>query len=185
MTMTDTTAPATPPAAPRGPTKARRIILAATAALALVGVGGFAGTSLAQRGYGFGVGLGGFGPMRGLGAELLREVDADRDGRITQAEIDGAVNLRFERFDADKNGRLSLDEFAALWADLTRPVTVRAFQFMDADGDAAVTRAEVDERFSRLVARFDRNGDGALSMADRGRGGRQDGRGDRGPRERD
>ena len=143
----------------------RTKLLAAATAVLVVGGLALAAPSLAQRGA--------MGMMGGLGAEqLLREVDTDRDGRMTQAEIDAAVNARFARFDADGNGRLSLDEFNALWADVTRPAAVRAFQFMDPNGDASVTKAEVDERTSRLVQRFDRNGDGALSMQDRGgRGG--------------
>ena len=143
----------------------RTKLLAAATAVLVVGGLALAAPSLAQRGA--------MGMMGGLGAEqLLREVDTDRDGRMTQAEIDAAVNARFTRFDADGNGRLSLDEFNALWADVTRPAAVRAFQFMDPNGDASVTKAEVDERTSRLVQRFDRNGDGALSMQDRGgRGG--------------
>ena len=140
-------------------------LLAAATAVLVVGGLALAAPSLAQRGA--------MGMMGGLGAEqLLREVDTDRDGRMTQAEIDAAVNARFARFDADGNGRLSLDEFNALWADVTRPAAVRAFQFMDPNGDASVTKAEVEERTGRLVQRFDRNGDGALSMQDRGgRGG--------------
>lgn len=147
--------------------KTRTKILAASAVV-VVGVAALAGPGLAQRAQRGAMGMMG-GMMGGLGAEqLVREVDTDRDGRITQAELDAAVNARFARFDADQNGRLSLDEFTALWADLTRPVAVRAFQFLDPNGDASVTKAEVDERFGGLVQRLDRNGDGALSMQDRG-----------------
>ena len=139
----------------------RTKLLAAASAAVVIGGLALAGPSLAQRGA--------MGMMGGLGAEqLLREVDTDRDGRMTQAEIDAAVSARFARFDADGNGRLSLDEFNALWADVTRPAAVRAFQFMDPNGDASVTKAEVEERTGRLVQRFDRNGDGALSLQDRG-----------------
>ena len=147
----------------------RTKIIAAAAAAIVVGGLTVAGTSVAQR-----MQRGGMGMLGAMGGEqLLREVDTDRDGRMTQAEIDAAVNARFTRFDADGNGRLSLDEFNALWADVTRPAAaVRAFQFMDPNGDASVTKAEVEERTGRLVQRFDRNGDGALSMQDRGgRGG--------------
>ena len=150
--------------------KTRTKILSATAAAVLIGGVAVAGQGMAQRMY-HGRGMGMFGMLGG--EQLLREVDTNGDGRITQAEIDAAVNARFARFDANGDGRLSLDEFTALWADLTRPVTVRAFQFMDPNGDGSITKAEVDERFGRLVQRFDRNGDGALSMEDRGgRGGR-------------
>lgn len=145
------------------------------AAAAIMGAVVVAGPSFAQPhggGSGGGRGMGGMG-MGMIAEQVMREVDTDRDGKITQAEIDAAVNARFARFDTDQNGRLSLEEFAALWADLTRPAMVRAFQFMDPNGDGSVTKAEVDERFGRLVQRFDRNGDGALSMEDRGgRGGR-------------
>ena len=139
-------------------------------ALAAVGTLAAAGTGVAQH---YGRGGMGMGMMGGPVVEqLMREVDTNGDGRITQAEIDAAVDARFARFDANKDGRLSLDEFAALWADLTRPAMVRAFQFMDPDGDGSVTRAEVGQKASRLVQRFDRNGDGALSPEDRrGRGG--------------
>ena len=155
----------------------RTKIFAATAAAVVVGGLALAGTSVAQR-----MQRGGLGMMGAMGGEqLLREVDTDRDGRMTQAEIDAAVNARFARFDADSNGRMSLDEFGALWADITRPAAVRAFQFMDPNGDGSVTKAEVDEKTSRLVQRFDRNGDGALSMQDRGgRGGPDRGGQDRG-----
>ena len=57
---------------------------------------------------------------------------------------------RFTQFDADKNGNLSLAEFEALWAEITKPVAVRAFQFLDPDGDAAIAKAELDERFGTV-----------------------------------
>ena len=78
-----------------------------------------------------------------------------------------SVAQRFAEFDASKDGKLSLEEFQALWADITRPVAVRAFQFLDPNGDAAVEKQELDERFGKVVSRFDRNDDGMLSPADR------------------
>lgn len=156
--------------------RTRTKMLSAAAAAVVIGGVAIAGPGIAQ-GMAQRMGMRGMGMFGALGGEqLLREVDTNGDGRITQAEIDAAVNARFARFDANKDGRLSLDEFQALWADLTRPAMVRAFQFMDPDGDASVTKAEVDERFGRLVQRFDRNGDGALSLDDRfGRDGRHGG----------
>ena len=62
---------------------------------------------------------------------------------------------------------MSLEEFAALWHETTRPLTVRAFQTLDTDGDAVVSRAEYDRPLAQLVERLDRDGDGALSMSDR------------------
>ena len=46
-------------------------------------------------------------------------------------------------YDTDTKGKLSLEELAVMHAAHTRPMTVRAFQMHDADGDAQVTEAEV------------------------------------------
>jgi Ca2+-binding EF-hand superfamily protein len=113
--------------------------------------------------------------MGGLGHEMLQNVDTDSDGALSQDEINSAVNSRFSQFDADKNGSLSLPEFEALWADITKPIAVRAFQFLDPNGDAGIAKAELDDRFGNLVSSFDRNDDGKLSRDDRG--GRQGHRG--------
>lgn len=146
----------------------KSLIVLAAGGAALVGAIALSGASLAQRAFGGP----GFGMAGGIAAEILRDVDTDRNGRLTQAEIDGAVGGRYARFDTDKNGALSLEEFTGLFAEFTRPVTVRAFQMLDADGDASLARAEADDRFGRVVQRFDRNDDGALSPEDRpGRGG--------------
>ena len=102
-----------------------------------------------------------------LGHEMLQNIDTNNDGALSQEEINAAVNSRFAEFDADKNGSLSLQEFEALWAEITKPVAVRAFQFLDPDGDAAVAKAELDERFGTIVSHFDRNDDGVLSRDDR------------------
>jgi hypothetical protein len=121
-------------------------------------------TSFAERGFGGGHGHMG---MMGLHQEMLKDVDANSDGGLSQEEIDTAINARFSEFDGDRNGSLSLEEFQALWAEITRPIAVRAFQFLDPDGDAAIAKAEIDDRFGAMVSRFDRNEDGALSPEDR------------------
>ena len=133
----------------------------ATGAVVVVGGVVLAGTSFADGGFGFGPGMRGMGhgPM-GFGAvrtELMKEVDTNKDGKLSQDEIDAAVNARFTEFDADKNGSLSLDEFQALWAEITKPATVRAFQFLDPNGDAAVSKDELDSALGSIVSRFDRN----------------------------
>jgi Ca2+-binding EF-hand superfamily protein len=115
------------------------------------------------------MGMMGFGPVA---HEMLKTVDTNNDGALSQDEITAAVNSRFSEFDADKNGSLSLPEFEALWAEITKPMAVRTFQFLDPNGDASVSKAELDDRFDKVVSRFDQNGDGVLSPADhRGPGG--------------
>src|ERR1044071_5155898 len=118
----------------------------ATTALAVAGTVFLAGSGIAA-------GPGPFGPLGmgptldGQGNQILKEMDTDGDGALSQDEINAALDGRFGTFDADKDGALSLTEFEALWAELTRPMAVRAFQFLDPDGNASVTKSEVDDRF--------------------------------------
>jgi hypothetical protein len=138
----------------------------AVSALAVGGGLFLATTSFAERAFGHGRMMGG-GPFGLVGHEMLQNVDANNDGALSQEEINNAVNARFTEFDMDKNGSLSLQEFEALWAEITKPVAVRAFQFLDPDGDAAVAKTEIDERFGTIVSHLDRNDDGVLSPDDR------------------
>ena len=61
---------------------------------------------------------------------------------------------------------LDLEEFAGFWHETTRPLTVRAFQTLDTDGDAVITRAEYDRPLAGIVEMLDRDRDGGLSMKD-------------------
>jgi Ca2+-binding EF-hand superfamily protein len=139
-----------------------KVFLAAGAA-AVVGIVAIAGTSQAGR---WGGGHhGGFGAMR-----MLKDYDTDGDGKLTQAEIDTARSERFAKYDTNGDGALSLQEFQGLFQEFMRPMMVRAYQRLDPDGDASVTAEEYDSAFADIVARMDRNGDGALSQDDMRRG---------------
>ena len=106
----------------------------------------------------------------GGGAFMLMETfDTDGDGRITQVEIDAVRDQRFAAFDGNKDGTLSLEEYKLLWVDAMQRSMVRQFQAQDEDGNAALTPEEFRDRFARMVARMDRNGDGVLTLQDRRR----------------
>lgn len=55
-------------------------------------------------------GPGGPRAARGMGRGMARGADADRDGTVTQAEFSGAALARFDRADANKDGKISGDE---------------------------------------------------------------------------
>ena len=143
------------------------------AAIAAAGTIALAGASLAERGFGGRHG-GGYGPGHGgVGPRILtmfQKFDVDQDGRLTQAEIDDARQGHLVRFDADKDGQLSLKEFEGLWLDRMRERMVDHFQRLDADGDGVVTKEEFGAPTAFIVVLSDRNGDGALSLDDMGRG---------------
>lgn len=84
-------------------------------------------------------------------------LDRDDDGFLTQAEIDRVARFlpaefdagqMIPRFDANKDGRVSVDEFA------NGPAPV--FARVDANNDAVVTQAEANDAAAKLAAMKDR-----------------------------
>ena len=102
----------------------------------------------------------------GGGLAMMEQFDVNKDGNLTQEEIDQSRKDRLAKFDANKDGKLSLQEFEPLWLDFTRQQMVRAFQRLDADGDAAVTQDEYQRPTQHMVMRGDRNSDGHLNRED-------------------
>ncbi len=117
--------------------------------------------------YGHGIHFLGKGTFGSFAADLFESVDSDGDGTVSQAEIDQTLDDRLAAHDTNTDGILTLEEFASLWQETTQPITVRAFQTLDRDGDALVTRDEVDRLLANIVDRLDRDGDGAFSMNER------------------
>lgn len=141
----------------------------------------------------------GDGPRMGRGMhhgghammQMMRQADANKDRKLTQDEVNAFVAEKLANGDADGNSEVSIDEFSTIWLEVTRPMMVRAFQRLDADGNGQITTEELDERFGDMVVRFDRNGDGVIDRKDRpGRMGKahgkrfgmHDGQGRGGPR---
>ena len=147
--------------------KAKTKTLTAIAVAATLGGTALAGAVYAGHGDdGDGMGFLDKGQLAVSAMEMFDAIDADGDGKLTQAEIDALRNDRHAAHDANGDGNLDLDKFAGLWHETTHPVTVRAFQMLDTDGDAMVTRAEYDRPLAGIVALLDRDGDGGLSLKD-------------------
>lgn len=119
---------------------------------------------------GHGMGGHGMGGRGGMFRAVFMQIDADKDGKITQAEIDAFRDAKVSGADTSGDGALSIEEFDTIYREMTRSRMVDAFQRLDEDGDGQISKAEMDARFGNVVKFMDRNGDGALSMEDRGRG---------------
>lgn len=81
------------------------------------------------------------------------------------AERGERAAFRFEQADADKSGDVTFEEFAAVMNDRLAKA--------DADGDKRITVAEMADQIERaraenmarrIIARFDGNGDGVLTL---------------------
>lgn len=168
-------------------------------ALALAAVTGaaFSSAALAERGP-----MG--GPMGGIEMGMDRgprfdfaAVDADKDGKVTEAELTAWRAAEAGKIDANKDGKLSAEELAAARvAEMTTRATEMATQMvanLDTDGDGLLTAAEMAARPgpAMLFDRADADGDGAVTQAEldalraegpggEGRGGEGHGRGHHG-----
>lgn len=101
------------------------------------------------------------GPAR-AGAVFDR-LDADGDGRISEAEVREARERRLSRMDRDGDGAVNRAEMRAhAMARVERRVD-RRFGRLDADGDGRVDAGEMETRAAVRFARADRNGDEAIS----------------------
>ena len=99
--------------------------------------------------------------------KMLDAVDADRDGKLTQAEVEAARNERnavLATYDTDGDGNLDLEEFSRLWHETMRPFTVRAFQALDTDGDAFISPTEYERSFADMFHGLDQDDDGSFSV---------------------
>ena len=130
------------------------------AAVAALGVAAVAVPVIAQQWQmqpggmmGGGMGMMG-GIMGGAQSYAMATFDTNKDGTLSLEEMTAGIQAELKTYDTDANGTLSLEEFAVMHAAHTRPMTVRAFQMHDADGDAQVTEAEMSNMAAMMQARM-------------------------------
>jgi Ca2+-binding EF-hand superfamily protein len=164
-----------------GPLKEKDTVMNWTKALtgatlaAVFGLGLFAALP-AQAQDETGMGMGGQGMMAGgPGAGPMFDfetLDADKDGKVTKAEVAAARTARVAAADANSDGKLSVDEIAALqmarMAERANDRATRMVAELDADGDGMLTVSELNARPvpDRMFDRMDTDGDDAISQAE-------------------
>lgn len=109
----------------------------------------------------------GFGGDRGPKVEF-ETLDADGDGRVTEAEIQSFRQGQVTALDANDDGFLSAEEIAAHRSRGQGERAARMVERLDADGDGLLSAAELAVRGDRmgLFGRIDANGDGAVDQAE-------------------
>lgn len=126
---------------------------------------GMAGAAVAETGM-----MGGKGGMDM--AAMFAELDADKDGKVTQAEMDAHRAARVAGIDANADGLISADELAQMQIKaLTDRITERAAKMverLDSDKDGLLSAAEMAAGPGQgmLIDRLDTDGDGAISLAE-------------------
>ncbi len=141
----------------------KQMLLGATAVLML---GAVAVPAMAKGGFG--------GPMPDFAT-----LDADKDGKVTAAELNAAHEARMQAMDADKDGFVSAEEMiAARKADMPPQMAERMSRKMDkmigrmdANKDGKVSLDEMraahdPARAEAMIAKLDSDGDKAISQAE-------------------
>jgi Ca2+-binding EF-hand superfamily protein len=105
------------------------------------------------------------GPNDAAGFRLppLELADIDKSGDVTFDEFKKAAGDRFANSDANKDGKVTFEEMAAVIEKIrTEQIAKRMINRFDVDGDGAVTLAEMETNQQEIYARLDRNNDGKL-----------------------
>ncbi|MBI0435694.1 EF-hand domain-containing protein [Roseomonas sp. KE0001] len=118
---------------------------------------------------------------QGMAGRLFQQADADRNGRVSEAEALNFLSARFAEADANGDGQLERGEIAAFMA-AHRPASARPgpakagdslpkraeamFRAADADRDGRLSLAEVRPVTLALFRAADANGDGQLEQGE-------------------
>ena len=89
------------------------------------------------------MGLGGHGMGMGMMGTAMERFDADEDGKVTPEEARAGLQALLKDYDANGDQTLSLSEFETLHSAMIREAMVDRFQFLDDDGDGAVSMDEI------------------------------------------
>jgi Ca2+-binding EF-hand superfamily protein len=166
----------------------RTTLVSAVALIAVLGTA-TAGFAHGEKGQGRGdnMGKGGqherMGGMGSRGAMMpdFATLDADGDGKVTQAEMDAYKAAKFAEIDTDGSGTVSAAEFAAQHEaasdERKAKFIATMIERMDADGDGELSADEMSgAKRKSPFERMDTDGDGTLSedemnaIGDRGHG---------------
>ena len=72
--------------------------------------------------------------MKGMD-KMFEEYDVNSDGAVTKDEVDTTRKQKLSKFNTDKDGALSLDEYEDLWIERMRSHIVNGFLRLDDDGN--------------------------------------------------
>lgn len=97
----------------------------------------------------------------------LAEADANRDGKITRAEILAWRNTKFDEFDRNRDGALSDADIPPMLRRSAMALQLRQMRAQfDANGDGRVTRAEFVDGPTIVFDAADLNRDNVLTQAE-------------------
>lgn len=113
------------------------------------------------------IGFGALGAVALAGGIAVAQTKS-ADGAVTRAEAVARADARFAKRDANKDGRITIEDRAAA----AKARADRRFAMLDADGNGQISRAEFDSAHAKRMARRGERGERAPGKFGRhGRGG--------------
>lgn len=109
--------------------------------------------------------------MGGMGFDFAT-LDADKDGKVTKAEVDAFHAAKVKAVDTNADGKLSAEELAAMqMAAMQQRAADRSARMianLDTDADGMLSEAEMAARpnAGRMFEMMDTDGDGAITQAE-------------------
>ncbi len=90
-------------------------------------------------------------------------LDSNKDGRISQSELDARRQAAFRAMDTNSDGIVSQEEYkAAVLARMT-PRLEKRYAKLDRNDDGKLSPDEIGRHKRNFIERMDTNGDGAIS----------------------
>lgn len=97
---------------------------------------------------------------------MFEKFDTNKDGKLSKDEVRAGVDKAFAEADTDKDGSISREEMRAHHKAMHAQMQER-WRAYDKDGDGALSRAEVDAAGMKMLSRdfdkFDKNKDRKLT----------------------
>jgi Ca2+-binding EF-hand superfamily protein len=93
----------------------------------------------------------------------FERADADKNGDVTFEEFAAAMNSRLVGADENSDGKITVAEVAdQIQRMRAERMAERLIKRFDANGDGELTKAEIESRQKKLFALLDRNDDGKI-----------------------
>ena len=102
------------------------------------------------------------GMRGGFGMHKFENLDQNKDGRVTRAEMLAGATERFDKADANKDGSVSSDERKAAFQKFGE----QRFAEQDKNKDGALSADELPPHFAKRSEKLDTNKDGKLTRAE-------------------
>ncbi|WP_282148987.1 EF-hand domain-containing protein [Algibacter lectus] len=110
-------------------------------------------------------------------SELLKKLDANEDGKLSENEVDGPLKEQFATIDADKDGFITEAEMKPKAKEAKSekkskgqgkgmPTYTELLEQMDADKDGKLSKSEVKGPLKNDFSKVDTDKDGFLSEAE-------------------